>query len=107
LSSSVVHVAGGVDGGWQFADFHFKALLDLSQNLFVLVRLHERYRETFGSESASTTNSVQVFVALLGHVEVDYDVDLLDVNAAAEKLSRNEDAILELLEAVVDFKSVS
>jgi hypothetical protein len=106
VSSSVVHVAGGVDSGWQFADFHFEALLDLSQNFFVLGRLHERNRETLGSESAGTTNPVQIFVALLGHVEVDYDVDLLDIDSAAKKLSRNQDAILELLKAVVDFKSV-
>lgn len=49
---------------------------------------------------------MQIFVALLGHVEVDYDVDLLDIDSAAKKLSRNQDAILELLKAVVDFKSV-
>lgn len=105
MSSSVVHVAGGVDGGWQLANLHLEALLDLSQNFFVLGRLYECDRETFGSESACAANSVQVFVALFRHVEVEHDVDLLDIDAAAKELGRDQDAVLELLEAVVDLDS--
>lgn len=105
MSSSFVHVAGGIDVGWQLADLHLEALLDLSQNLFVLGRLHECDRETLSSESACAANSVQVVIASLRHVEVDNDVDLLDVDAAAEKFSCDENAVLELFEAIVDFKS--
>ena len=106
MSSSVVHVAGGVDCGWQLADLHLEALLDFSQDFLVLGCLHECDRETLGSESACAADSVQVFVALFGHVEVEHDVDLLDVDTAAENLSRDQDSVFELLESVVDFDSL-
>ena len=106
MSSSVVHVAGSVNGGWQLADLHLEALLDLSQHFLVLGCLYEGNRETLGSESACSANSVQVVITLFGHVEVKHDVDLLDVDAAAEKFGGNQDAVLETLEAVVDSDSI-
>ena len=105
MSSSVVHVAGGVDCGWQLADLHLETLLDFSQDFLVLGCLYECDCETLGSESACAADSVQVFVALFGHVEVEHDVDLLNVDAAGEKFGCNQNAVLELLEAVVDFDS--
>lgn len=105
MSSSVVHVAGGVDCGWQLADLHLETLLDFSQDFLVLGCLHECDRETLGSESACAADSVQVFVALFGHVEVEHDVDLLNVDAAGEEFGGDQNAVLELLEAVVDFDS--
>jgi len=73
--------------------------------LFVLGRLDEGDRETLSSESACTADSVQVLVALFRHVVVKHDVYLLNVDAAAENLGSNQDSVLELLEAVVDFDS--
>mmetsp|Transcript_39396 Transcript_39396/g.51560 ORF Transcript_39396/g.51560 Transcript_39396/m.51560 type:complete len:390 (+) Transcript_39396:638-1807(+) len=49
---------------------------------------------------------MQVGVGVEGHVEVEDDVDLLDVDAATEELRGHEDAVAELLEALVDFQSV-
>lgn len=69
--------------------------------------LHEGYREALGSESASTANSVEVGVGFSGHVVVENNVNLLDIDAATEDLSSDEDAVLKLLEAVIDFDSNS
>ena len=95
FNSSVVHVAGGVDGGWQFANLHLKALLDFCQNGPVIIRLDKGDREALSAESACAADSVQVLVTLGGHVEVEHDVDLLDVDAAAENLSRDQDTVLK------------
>lgn len=104
--SSVVHVARCVDGRGKFADLHLEALLNLVQHFFVLVRLHEGDCETFGAESASTTHTVQVAVGLGGHVKVEHDVDLLNVDTTSENLGGHQDTVLELLEALVNFDSV-
>ena len=42
--------------------------------------------------------SVQVGVGVLGHVEVEDNVDALNVNATAKDVSGNKEALLELLE---------
>jgi hypothetical protein len=47
---------------------------------------NEGNSEALGSESASTTDSVQVAVGLLGHVEVEDYVDLLNIDAATENV---------------------
>ena len=87
-----------VDGCWKIFDLDFKALLDVLKNLFVFVAAYERDCETLGAESASAAYSVQVGVGVVGHVEVEHDVDLFDINAAREDVRRDQEAQLELLE---------
>ena len=48
---------------------------------------------------------MQVGVSIEGHVEVEDDVDLLNIDTTAEKLSSNQNSVSELLEAFVDFQS--
>lgn len=103
---SVVHVAGGVDGGGQFADLDLEALLDLTEHLLVLLALHEGDGEALGAKATSTAHSVQVAVRLGRHVEVEHDVNLLNVDTASENLSGDQDAVLESLEALVNLDSL-
>jgi len=49
---------------------------------------------------------MKVGVGFTGHVVVENNVDLLDIDTATEDFSSNEDAVLELLEAVIDFDSI-
>ena len=72
----------------------------------VLVSGDKGDSESLGSETTSTTDSVKVGISIHGHVEVEHDVDLLNVDTTAEKLSGDKDAISELLEALVDLQSV-
>ena len=48
---------------------------------------------------------MEVAVGIEGHIEVEHDIDLLDINAASEKLRRHKDTVAELLEALVDLES--
>ena len=49
---------------------------------------------------------MQVLVRLSGHVEVDDDVDLFDVDSATKEISRDHDAVLALFEALIDLQPV-
>ena len=103
---SVVHVGGRVDSGWELFDLHLESLLDFLENFFVLVGGGERDGETLGSETTGATDAMQVRVSVPGHVKVEHNVDFLDVNTATENLSGNQNAVLELLEAVINLDSI-
>ena len=102
IFNSVVHVAGSVDGRGQLTDLHLEALLDVVKHLLVLLGFHEGDREALGSEAARAAHAVEVAVAVVRHVEVEHDVDFLNVDTASEDFRSNQDAVLELLEALVD-----
>jgi hypothetical protein len=48
---------------------------------------------------------VKVRVSFTGHVVVENNVNLFDIDTTTEDFSGDEDAVLKLLEAVVDFDS--
>ena len=56
------------------------------------------------TESARTTNPVQVGVGLARKIEVDDDVDRLDVDAASEHIRRHQTPRFSLLEVMEDSK---
>ena len=78
-----------------------EALLDLLQNLLVLVGVDERDSETFGAETAGTTDTVQIRIGVGGQIIVDSEVDPLDINATAEHIRGHADALVKLLELLV------
>jgi hypothetical protein len=98
-------VGGAVDGGWKFTDLDFEALLDVFEDLLVLVATYERDGQALGAESASAADTVEVGVGVVGHVVVEHDVDLLDVDATGEQIRRHQESELELLESLIDLDS--
>lgn len=100
-------VGGAVNRGGQLANLDFEALLDILKDLLVFVAAYERNGEPLGAEPSGTTDTMEVGVGIVRHVVVKHDVDLLDVDAAGEDIRGNEEAQLELLEALVDFDSTS
>ena len=46
---------------------------------------------------------MEVGISVVWHVIVEDNVNLLDIDASSENLSGNQDAMLELLESLVDF----
>jgi hypothetical protein len=48
---------------------------------------------------------MEIGVRIEGHIEVEDDVDLLNIDAAAEKFSGHQNAVTELLEALIDLQS--
>ena len=49
---------------------------------------------------------MQVGVRVFGHVIIEHDVDLLNVDTSAKDLSGDQDTVLEGLESFVDLDSV-
>ena len=72
----------------------------------VFIRADKGDGEALSAEAAGTADAMKVGVSIHRHVEVEHDVDLLDVDAAAKELSGDEDAVPKLLEALVDLKSI-
>jgi hypothetical protein len=79
----------------------FEALLDLLENLLVLVGGDKRDGETLGSETAGTTNTMQVRVGIGRQIVVDRQVDALNIDTAAKDISGDTDALVKLLEFFV------
>lgn len=51
--------------------------------------------------------SVEIRIRLLGHVEIEHNIDLLNIDTSAKDVSSDHDSVLELLEVVVRLNSVS
>ena len=98
-------VGSAVNGGGQLPNLDFEALLDVLEDLLVFVAAYERNGESLGTKPARTTHTMEVGVGVLGHVVVEHDVDLLNVDAAGEDVRGHEESELELLEGLVDLDS--
>lgn len=68
----------------------------------VFLTADEGNSQSLCAKAACSADSVQVGVAVSRHIVVEHNVDLLDIDAAAEDLSGDKDAVLEVLEALVD-----
>jgi hypothetical protein len=80
---------------------HFESLLDLLQDLLVAVIADERDSQTLGTESTSTTDTVEIRVGIRRQIVVDGEVDTLDINTTAKHISSDADSLLEFLELLV------
>lgn len=80
---------------------NFETLLDSLKDLLVLVGGNEGDGEALGTETASTTDAVQVGVGISREIVVDSEVDALDINTTAEDVGGNANALVELLEFLV------
>ena len=105
-SRSLVHICARVDGRWELFNLNFKSLLCLVQNLLILFGADEGDGQTFGTKSSRASDSMQVRVRVFGHVIIEHDVDLLNVDTSAKDLSGDQDTVLEGLESFVDLDSV-
>lgn len=77
----------------QFGDVDIEAILDIIQDLRIILVRHECDGETFGTETTSTRNTMQVGVRILGHVVVEHDVDTFNVHATTEEIGGDQDAL--------------
>ena len=98
-------VGGRVDGGRQLFDLNFESLLNLVKHSSIFIWAHECNGETLSSKSSGTADSVEVGVSAVRHVVVEHNIDLLNIDASAEDLGGDQDAVLERLESLVDFDS--
>jgi len=80
---------------------NFKSLLDRLQNLLVLVRGDERDSKTLGTETACTTDAVQIRVRIGGEIIVDSKVDTLDIDTTSKNVGSDTDTLVKFLEFLV------
>lgn len=82
---------------------NFESLFDRLQNLLVGISADERNRQTLGTESTSTADTVKVRIGIGGKIVVNCQVDTLNIDTTAEDISGNTDALVEVLELLVAF----
>ena len=82
---------------------NFESLFNRFQNLLVGISADERNRQTFGTESTSTADTVKVRIGIGGKIVVNCQVDTLNIDTTAEDISGNTDALVEVLELLVAF----
>jgi len=97
----VLTVCGDINDSGELLDLDLEALLDLVEGREVLLATDEGDGEALGAEATCATDSVEIGVRVLGHVVVEDDIDSLDVDTAAEDISGDKDAVLEVLEVSV------
>lgn len=82
---------------------NFESLFNRFQNLLVGISADERNRQTLGTESTSTADTVKVRIGIGGKIVVNCQVDTLNIDTTAEDISGNTDALVEVLELLVAF----
>jgi len=100
-----LHVSGRVDLSRKSWNFDDESLLDLVENFSIFLGGDERDGKSFGSESSSSSDSVQISICIQRHVVIDDNVDLLNVNTSSKDVSGDHDADLKVLELFVLFDS--
>ena len=84
---------------------NIEPLFDLLEHSLIVLAADKRDTKTLGSETAGTTDSVQIRVGVAGQVVVDSEVDTFDINTAAKDVGCNAYTSLELLEFLVAFNT--
>jgi hypothetical protein len=100
-------VRRGLNDFRQGLDLYLEPALDGRQDLLVGLARDERDGESAGTEATGTANTVEVRVGVARLVVVNDNVDALNVDTAAEDVSRDEDALLERLELPVPLNTES
>ena len=86
---------------------NFESLLNCLENLLVCFVGNKRDGETLGSETTSTTNTMEVRVSIAWKIVVDGQVNTLNINTTTEDIGCNTDTLVELLELLVALDTVS
>ena len=82
---------------------NFESLLDRLQNLLIGISTNERDGKTLSTESASTTDTVEVRISVCGQIVVDGEVDALNIDTTTEDIGSDTDTLVEVLELLVAF----
>ena len=81
----------------------FEALLNVLEHLLVIFAADEGDRETLGTETTGTTDTVEVGIGISGQVVVDSKVDTFDIDTTTENVGGDTDTLVEFLELLVAF----
>jgi hypothetical protein len=86
--------------GW---DLRIESLLNLLQHLLILLTTDEADTQSLRTETSGTTDTMEIGVGIGREIVIDGQVDAFDVNATAEDVGRDADALVEFFELFVAF----
>lgn len=86
---------------------NLEALLNILEHLLVILGADEGDRQTLGTETTRTTDTVQVGVSISRQVVVDGKVDTLNIDTTSEHVSGDTDTLVEFLELLVAFDTTN
>jgi hypothetical protein len=95
------HVRGHINLLGELGDLDLEAGLDRLENLSVLLVSNKGNSETLGTETTSTTDTVEVGIGSIGDIVVDDNVHTRDIETTGENIGGDEDTLVELLEGLV------
>lgn len=105
-SSFLSHVGGRVDTSLGvFRKSNLEPLFNLLEHSLILRGADERDRQTLGTETTGTADTVKIGVGIGRQIVVDGQVDTLDINTTAENVGGNADTLVEFLELLVAFNA--
>lgn len=98
------HIAARVDPVRRILrDLGLESVLDLLQDGLILLAADKGDAEPLGTETTGATDTMEVRVRVGGQVVVDGQIDALDVDAPAEDIGGDADALVEFFEFFVAF----
>lgn len=103
---STRHVALGRNGLWQFRYSNLESGLDGLENVVVVVGGDKDDRKTLGTESASSSSSMQVRVSIRWTVVADRYIDSLHIDTSTKDVRGDQDSLLKGLECSVPLDSL-
>lgn len=77
--------------------------LNVLENLLILIAADKRNRQPLGTETTSTTDTVQVGIRIRRHVVVNGKVDTFNIDTTSENIGSDTDTLVELLKLLVTF----
>lgn len=92
------HVGGNINLIGELGNLDLEAGLDSLEDLLVAVISDKGDSQTLGTETTSTTDTVEVGVGNLGNIVVDDDVDAGNINTTGKDIGSDQDTLVELLE---------
>jgi hypothetical protein len=100
------HIAASLDAiSGILGHLGLEAALNLLQDILILLVADKGDTQPFGTEATRAADPMQVRVGVAGEVVVDGQVDAFDVDAAAEDVGGDADALVEFFEFFVSFDS--
>ena len=94
-------IVGQVGQRFDLREGNLESLLNRLQHLLICIAAHEGDRETLGSETTGTTNTMKIGISIGGEIVVNGEIDTLNINTSTKYISSDTDTLLEVLECLV------
>lgn len=96
------HTVGrGINSIRKFGQGYYELAPDFFEDLLVFRGRHKRDSKALGTETTSTSDTMEISVLILGHVVVNDYVHTFKIDTSAKQVGGNQDSLVEFLERLV------